>query len=167
MRLDDIRHGVETLWDSLAEGWDRLRHSAGALTRYRPPHGADLPDPEQIDDASFVPTSSWAMLGGEVFEDEHRIVVRLEAPGMHKGDFDIEVVDDALIVRGEKRFEHEVGDGRWRMLQCAYGSFMRAVPLTAPVRSERASATYRNGVLKVELPKIEPSAPEARRVMVS
>lgn len=167
MRLDDIRHGMGHLWDSLAEGWDRLRHSAGALTRYRPAHGADLPPPDRIDDASFVPASSWAMLGGEVFEDRHRIVVRLEAPGMHKGDFEIEVVDDALVVRGEKRFEHESGDGRWRMLQCAYGSFVRAVPLPAPVQAERASASYRNGVLKVELPKVEPGLPEPRPVTVN
>jgi HSP20 family protein len=44
------------------------------------------------------------MLGGEVFEDDRRLVVRNEIPGMSKQDFDIEVIDDVLVVRGEKRF---------------------------------------------------------------
>jgi HSP20 family protein len=160
MKLDDIRHGVGALWESVTEGWDRLRQTAaGALTRYRPGAKADLPLPEEIDDASYVPSASWAMLGGDVFEDDKRIVVRLEAPGMNKGDFDIQVQEDALVVRGEKRFERESTEGRWRVLQCAYGSFLRTVPLPAAVKSDKSRATYRNGVLKVELPKRSPGAP--------
>jgi len=167
MRLDDIRQGASALWDSVTDGWERLRQTtAGALTRYRPGARADLPLPEQIDDASYLPSASWAMLGGDVFEDDRRIVVRLEAPGMNKGDFDIQVQDDALVVRGEKRFERESSEGRWRVLQCAYGSFLRTVPLPAAVKSDKSRATYRNGVLKVELPKADPGKPSSRQVRV-
>ena len=92
MKLDDLRQGVGTLWDSVTEGWERLRQgAAGALTRYRPEHKASLPTPDEVDDASYMPSASWAMLGGDVFEDDKRIVVRLEAPGMNKADFDIQV----------------------------------------------------------------------------
>jgi HSP20 family protein len=52
-------------------------------------------------------------------------------------------------------------------VQCAYGSFERRVPLPAPVRSDEAQATYRDGVLKIELPKAEPSAPRSRTVPVN
>ena len=122
MKLDDLRQGVGTLWDSVTEGWERLRQgAAGALTRYRPEHKASLPAPDEVDDASYLPSASWAMLGGDVFEDDKRIVVRLEAPGMNKSDFDIQVLDGALVVRGEKRFERETTEGRWSVLQCAYG----------------------------------------------
>ena len=107
------------------------------------------------------------MLGGDVFEDDKRIVVRLEAPGMSKGDFDIEVNDDTLVVRGEKRFERESTEGRWRVLQCAYGSFLRTVPLPAAVRTDKSSASYRQGVLKVELSKARPGKPRVTRVPVS
>jgi hypothetical protein len=97
MKLDDIRHGVGALWESVTDGWERLRQTAaGALTRYRPGDPADLPTRDEIDDASYMPSASWAMLGGDVFEDDKRIVVRLEAPGMNKDDFDIQVLDDAL-----------------------------------------------------------------------
>jgi HSP20 family protein len=107
------------------------------------------------------------MLGGDVFEDDKRIVVRLEAPGMSKGDFDIQVLDDALVVRGQKRFKREGTEGRWRVLQCAYGSFLRAVPLPAPVKSDKSRASYRNGVLRVELPKQTPGKPSIKEIRVS
>jgi HSP20 family protein len=168
MKLDDIRHGVGALWESVTDGWERLRQTAaGALTRYRPGDEAALPLRDEIDDASYVPSGSWAMLGGDVFEDDKRVVVRLEAPGMNKGDFDIQVLDDALVVRGEKRFEREGTDGRWRVLQCAYGSFLRTVPLPAPVRSGKSRASYRNGVLRVELPKQSPGKPSVKEIRVS
>ncbi|WP_088279846.1 Hsp20/alpha crystallin family protein [Ideonella sp. A 288] len=167
MKLDDIRQGVGALWDSVAEGWDRLRQTtAGALTRYRPANQAGLPRPDEVDDASYVPSASWAMLGGDVFEDDKRIVVRLEAPGMAKGDFDIQVLGDALVVRGEKRFERESTAGRWRVLQCAYGSFLRTVPLPAPVKEDESRATYRQGVLKVELVKQKPGKPSVTQITV-
>ena len=167
MKLNELRQGVGALWDSVAEGWERLRQTtAGALTRYRPGGGSTLPAPDEVDDASYLPSASWAMLGGDVFEDERRVVIRLEAPGMSKGDFDVQVHDDALVVRGEKRFERESTEGRWRVLQCAYGSFLRTVPLPAAVDEGTARATYRNGVLRIELAKRQPARPAPRQITV-
>jgi HSP20 family protein len=162
MRMDDIKHGFGSLWDTVTEGWSRLRDSAGsALTRFKPGESSNLPARGDIDDAGYLPSQSWAMLGGDVFEDDKRLVVRLEVPGMDKKDFRIDVVGDSLIVRGEKRFERESTEGRWRVMQCAYGSFHRTVPLPAGVKGESARAVYKDGVLKVELPKSEPGRPRA------
>ncbi len=166
MRMDEIRQGFSSLWDSVAEGWQRLRESAaGALTRFRPNEQSNLPARAEVDDESYLPSQGWSMLGGDVFEDDRRLLVRLEVPGMAKQDFDIEVLDDVLLVRGEKRFERESTDGRWRVLQCAYGSFLRAVPLPVAVRSDKASASYKDGVLRIELPKVEPGRP--KRVLLN
>jgi HSP20 family protein len=167
MKIENVRQGFGTLWDSLSEGWDRLRQSAaGALTRFRPGEKTALPSRDDIDDALYLPSQGWAMLGGDVFEDDKRLVVRVEAPGMEKEDFDVQVVGDTLVVRGEKRFERELTEGRWRVLQCAYGSFHRTVPLPAAVRGDAARASYRNGVLKVELPKLVPAQPRTVAVKV-
>ncbi len=161
MRVDEIRQGFSSLWDSVAEGWQRLRDSAaGALTRFRPGERSKMPARTEVDDEYYLPSNGWSMLGGDVFEDDRRLLVRLEVPGMNKSDFDIEVLDDVLVVRGEKRFERESSEGRWRVLQCAYGSFTRAVPLPVAVRSDKASASYKDGVLKIELPKAEPGRPK-------
>ena len=74
-------------------------------------------------------------LAGRALSDEQRLVVRIEAPGMRKEDFSIEIGGDTLQVRGEKRFERESTEGRWRVLQCAYGSFQRSVPLPDELRA--------------------------------
>ena len=167
MKIDDIRENLGQFWGSFSEGWDRLRHTAaGALTRFRPGEQTQLPERHEIDDPLHFPAQSWAMLGGDVFEDEQRLVVRIEAPGMRKEDFSIEIGGDTLLVRGVKRFERESTEGRWRVLQCAYGSFQRSVPLPAPVRGEEASASYRDGVLRIDLPKREPGRPGSVHVKV-
>lgn len=166
MTMKTIREGFDSLWDSLSEGWARLRESArGALTRFRAGDEAQLPDRSRIDDSSFHASHGWALIGGDVFEDDRRLVVRLEVPGMDKKDFDIEVHHDVLVVRGEKRFEQESSDGRWRVLQCAYGSFERTVPLPVPVKADQAQARYRDGVLRIELPKAQPGS--ARRIQLT
>lgn len=156
MKLGNLRQ-LGSLWDNVAEGFRHLWESArGALTRFRPGEKTNLPRPEDVDDESFLPSLGWAVLGGEVFEDDTRVVVRLEIPGMDKSDLDIQVQDHSLVVSGEKRFERESTEGRWHTLQCAYGSFRRVIPLPAAVKSEEARASYKNGVLRVELPKLTP-----------
>jgi HSP20 family protein len=160
MKLESLKESVGSLLDNLADGWRHLTQSAaGALTRFRAGEKTELPESESVDDVSYLPPRGWAMLGGDVFEDETRLVVRLEVPGMEKQDMEIEVRDDALVVSGEKRFERESTEGRWRVMQCAYGSFHRVVPLPARVLADQARASYKNGVLRVELPKATPGKP--------
>lgn len=168
MRIEDIKQGLNSFWDSVSEGWQHLRHSASsALTGFKPGERTNLPAKTDVDDMFFMPSGSWSMLGGNLFEDDRRIVVQLEVPGLNKEDLDIEVQDGTLIVRGEKRFEREQSEGRYRVLQCAYGSFRRSVPLPAKVVSEQAQASYRNGVLRVELPKAESVPPRKVNVTVN
>lgn len=164
--LEELKQDVEELWESATEGWRRLRHqAAGALTRFRP--GDKSSATVNIRNDFDLPSPNWALLAGDVFEDSKKIVVRLEVPGMEKTDFDIEVRNDALMVRGEKRFESESGDGRYRVLQCAYGSFSRTIPLPAPILADQGSATYHNGVLKIELLKAEPTKSKETQIKVS
>ncbi|MHB1075809.1 Hsp20/alpha crystallin family protein [Thiobacillus sp.] len=154
MKLDHLKENVGALWDSLTEGGRHLWQSAaGALTRFKPGDKTDLPATDTVDDASWQPSQGWSMLGGDVFEDDNRLVVRLEIPGLEKDDLGIEIQDNALVVSGEKRFERQSTEGRWRVVQCAYGHFRRVVPLPVGVKADEASARYKNGVLRVELPK--------------
>jgi HSP20 family protein len=164
MKIDDFGRSVGAMRESLAEGWERLRQRASsALTRFRPSRRSAPDDAvaELPDDAPL-----WTMLGGDVYEDERRVIVKLEAPGLERDDFDIEVIGNTLVVRGEKRFQRESSEGRWRVVQCAYGSFQRSVPLPAAVKSAEAVASYRRGVLRVELPKREKRVPQSRLVPV-
>ncbi|MCB1931518.1 MAG: Hsp20/alpha crystallin family protein, partial [Candidatus Accumulibacter sp.] len=150
MNMESIKHGVESLWENLAEGWRHLTQSAAdALTRFKAGEKTDLPAQAEVDDVSYLPTRGWAMLGGNMFEDDRRLVVQLELPGMDKRDMNVEVRDEVLTVSGEKHFERESTTGRYRMLQCAYGSFRRVVPLPVPVLADASKASYKDGVLRI------------------
>jgi HSP20 family protein len=168
MVLNDVKQGFASLWDSVSEGWQRVRQSAaGALIRFTPGEHSALPGKSEVDDDFYFPSQGWALLGGDVFEDERRIVARVEIPGMRKDEIKIEVTDDALVVSGEKRFECEESAGRYRVLQCAYGTFRRVIPLAARVLPDQASASYSDGVLKVVLPKASPGKPSSHTINVS
>ncbi|HEY4541420.1 MAG TPA: Hsp20/alpha crystallin family protein [Noviherbaspirillum sp.] len=167
MKFDELKQGFASFWDSMAEGWQHLRRNASsALTGFRPGANTNLPTRSEVDDTFYMPSIGWSMLGGDLFEDENRVIVRLEVPGMDKNDLDVEVEGGMLVVRGEKRFQREETEGRYRVLQCAYGSFRRAVPLPVSVKADQAKASYRDGVLRIELPKVEPEAPLRQTVPV-
>lgn len=167
MKIDNIKEGVESLWNNLSEGWRHLwASSARALTHFKPGDNTHMPPQTQVDDHFWLPGTSWSVLGGDVFEDDKRLVVRLEVPGLDKDDINIDLLDDGLVVSGEKRFQNESTDGRWRVMQCAYGSFRRVVPLPTPVKADETKATLKNGVLKVELPKAQTVPPKSWRIKV-
>lgn len=151
--LHQLKEGLTEAWDSLAEGWQRLyRQATGAITRFTP--GKQKSRTEQD---LMLRSAGWGVLAAEVFDDDDKIVVRLEAPGMEKDDFDLQVHDGYLVIRGEKQLERETGEGNYRVTECAYGRFERAIPLPDDVEVEKAKATYRKGVLRVELRKSERS----------
>ena len=163
-RMTGLKQGLEEAWHSVAEGWRQLRDRAtGALTHFSPAKPSPARDDRTAAPDHF-PAATWALLAGDVFEDDDKVVVRLEAPGLEKEDFDLEIRSDVLIVRGEKRYDRETTEGRYRVRQCAYGSFHRAIPLPVPLEADKAAATYRNGVLRIELPKAERA--RARRIEI-
>jgi len=167
MNLDELKQGLSSLMDSMSGGWQHMRQAASsALTSFRPSAQTNVPDKAAVDDMFYIPSGTWSMLGANLFEDNKRVVVSIELPGVDKNDIDIEVLDNRLVVHGEKRFEREEVEGRYRVLQCAYGAFERILPLPVPVVADQASASYRNGVLRVELPKADPGMPHKVKVKV-
>ncbi len=164
-KLDQFKHGLGHAWESLTEGWRDLGHRAGsALTRFRPGKSTGTAEEGRAGAEDLPAMDGWAFMAADVFDDNDKVVVRLEAPGMRREDFNIELDGDLLSVWGEKRLERESTQGRWRVMQCAYGSFRREVPLPVPVRGDKTRATYRDGVLRIELPKAEGA--RARRIDV-
>ena len=152
--LDQFRQHLGRTWQSLGEGWQKLREGAEhAMTRFRP--FARQQDLETWEDQVIRNSSDWGLVAAEVLEDEREITVRLEVPGMEDDNFDLSVIEDFLVVRGEKRVQSDRQEGRFHVMECAYGMFERAIPLPAEVDGSAASARYRRGVLTVSLPKQE------------
>ena len=165
---EQLKQGADQAWESLAEGWRELStRASGALTRLRPAPIAGRVTPPRTTsapDEGLLPLGGWAFMASDVFDHDDKVVVRIEAPGLHREDFNIELQGDTLTVWGEKRSDREVGRGRYSVVQCAYGSFRRDVALPVAVKADKSKATYRDGVLRIELAKADGA--RARRIEV-
>ena len=152
--LEQFRAGLGGAWNGLVDGWQRLyRRAAGAITRFTPGVREDEAEGEWLLPETGRRSTGWGVLAAEVFDDNDTIVVRLEVPGMEREAFDLQVMDGCLVVCGEKQARRERSTGRYRISECAYGRFERAIPLPAAVEAGKATARYRKGVLHVELPR--------------
>jgi len=95
----------------------------------------------------------------DIFETGNAIVLKAELPGLHAEDIDIEVDENVLTLRGERRFEDKVDEGRYYRLERAYGHFGRSLTLPQGVKADEIAATFDNGVLTVRVPKADEVKP--------
>ncbi len=88
----------------------------------------------------------------ELFERGEKLILRADLPGLTKDNVHVEVTDDAIVLRGERRQEHEESEEGYYRSERSYGSFYRQIPLPAGVTTDEAEASFRNGVLQIEMP---------------
>ena len=100
----------------------------------------------------------------DIYENKDQIVLEAELPGMNREDFDLSVENNVITLRGERHFEKKDDSDNYHRVERAYGSFTRSFTLPQTVAAEGANAEYRNGVLRVTLPKKEET--KARRIEV-
>jgi HSP20 family protein len=102
----------------------------------------------------------------EVAEREGQLHVHAELPGLNPEDVKVEVTDDALVIRGERKSEHEHRIGGAYRSERRYGQFYREIPLPEGVNAEQARAQFRNGVLEVTVP-VPQQASNRREIPIS
>lgn len=100
----------------------------------------------------------------DVSETENEVVVTAEVPGIDQKDIDVRLSDGLLTIQGEKKQEKEENKKHYHTVERHYGSFSRTMQLPGDVDAEKVDATYKDGVLKVILPKTETA--KARRIEV-
>lgn len=144
----NIGRGLGRTWESLSEGWRELLSSSDALT-----HFSRNKVDAQEGNGALATFPRWSLLAGEVEETDKEILVRVEVPGIEKKDCRITIEGNVLYVSGEKRYERESHGSTFHVMERAYGSFQRAIPLPRNVDADNAEASYRNGVLSIRLPK--------------
>lgn len=101
----------------------------------------------------------------DIYENKDQIVLEAELPGMSREDFDLTIENNVITLRGERRFEKKEEADNYHRVERAYGSFTRSFTLPQTVSGDGATAEYRNGVLRVTLPKREET--KARRIEIS
>lgn len=93
----------------------------------------------------------------DVSETDKEVHVTAELPGMAENDIDVELTDEYLKIRGEKKDERETKEHNFHRTERVFGMFERVIPLPTKVNREAVAATFKNGVLNVTLPKVEPT----------
>src|ERR1700729_4011675 len=110
--------------------------------------------------ASFIPAV-------DVYEDEKKIVLKLEVPGIEEKDLDVSVEKNTLTVKGERKLEKEEKEENFHRIERRYGSFYRAFTVPSTVDTENVDASYNAGVLKLALKKKPEAQPKQIKINVA
>ncbi len=110
--------------------------------------------------ASFVPAV-------DVYEDDKKVMLKLEVPGVEEKDLDVSVENNTLTVKGERKFEKEEKEENFHRIERRYGGFFRAFTLPSTVDTEHVQASYNAGVLKLELTKRPEAQPKQIKINVA
>ncbi len=104
-------------------------------------------------------TRSWAP-AVDVLENDQNVVLKAELPGIDPKDVEIRIQDNTLTLKGERKFEKDVKEGNYQVVERSYGSFSRSFSLPAYINSENVTADYKDGLLTLTLPKREEAKPK-------
>ena len=108
-------------------------------------------------------TTSWSP-SVDIFETEGEIVVNTELPGMDRKEITLHLENNVLSIRGERRFVKETKDENYHRIERSYGNFSRSFSIPATVDEEKIRADYKDGVLKIILPKKEQAKPKQIKI---
>lgn len=103
----------------------------------------------------------------DFFEMPQQFLLRAELSGMESNDIIVEIQEDRLIIRGERKFQRDMGEETYHRIERSFGKFYREFPLSEEVDASKAKATYRNGLLEVVVPKLASSTAREIKVISS
>jgi HSP20 family protein len=101
----------------------------------------------------------------DIYESENEIVLEAELPGMKREDFEVSIENNVITLKGERRFEKKEEGDNYHRVERSYGSFTRSFSLPRTVSAEETTADFKNGVLRVSLPKREEA--KSRKIEVT
>jgi HSP20 family protein len=116
-------------------------------------------DTENLTNGSFVPAV-------DVYEDAHKVVLKLEMPGIKQEDLDIRLENQTLTIKGERKFESEEKEENFHRIERRFGSFVRSFTVPQTVDTGSIAAHYDAGVLSVTLNKKAEAKPKQVKISV-
>src|SRR5438105_11639209 len=154
MSLIRYQDGQPPAWQSL-DRWSSLRDELNAL--FELPFGSNFGPQTQL-------FSGWTP-ALDLYQNNDNVVAVVELPGMRKEEIDISLQDGTLTVSGERKTEAGTADKADRSERYV-GTFRRSITLPTRVDSDKVSATYKDGILTITLPKSEEAKPKQIQVGV-
>jgi HSP20 family protein len=102
----------------------------------------------------------------DILETENELVLKADLPDVQSNDIDIQVENQTLTIKGERKFDQEESSTGYHRIERSYGTFVRSFTVPSTVDTEKVSADYKNGVLTVKFPKKETAKPRQVKVEV-
>ncbi len=115
-------------------------------------------------DESLAP-GSWSP-AVDIYETGENIVMKAEIPGINRKNITLEVKENTLTLKGERKFEKEVKEENYHRIERSYGSFQRSFTLPSNIERDKVEAKFQDGILEVTLPKVETAKPKQIKVEV-
>ncbi|MBN2204160.1 MAG: Hsp20/alpha crystallin family protein [Thermoleophilia bacterium] len=128
--------------------WDPFREMTQLQNRF-----------DRLFDAVGGRQESW-LPAVDVFDTQDAVVLKAELAGMDPDDIQIEVEDNVLTIKGERKFEEKVDEERYYRVERRFGSFQRSLALPQGVKADQIEAAYDEGILTVTVPKAEQEKPK-------
>jgi len=113
-----------------------------------------------------ISVAEWSPLV-DITEDEKEYLIKAELPEIKKEDVKLTVQDNVLAISGERKYEKEEKNKKYHRVERAYGSFLRSFTLPEDADGTKVAAEYKDGILKVHLPKSEKPKTKSIEVKVS
>jgi HSP20 family protein len=115
---------------------------------------------DRLFDETLAPTTLWPrgfakVPAVEMEEKEEAIHLKLEVPGMEAKDLDVQVTEDAVYIKGERKSETKTEEKGMTKSEFYYGQFQRTIPLPARIQNSNVIAEYKDGILNLTLPKAQ------------
>jgi HSP20 family protein len=114
---------------------------------------------ESLSAGNFIPPV-------DIYEDANRLVLKLEVPGIPQDDLQINLENQTLTVKGERKLVKDEKEENFHRIERRYGSFVRSFTLPATVETDSAQANYENGVLSITLHKKEAAKPKQLKIEI-
>jgi HSP20 family protein len=145
-----------------------------SITRWDPFRGLSTLQDEvnRLFDSTFKGNSGSSTLTAwapavDIYETENELVVKADLPDVPEKDIDVRVENNMLTIRGERKYDQTVKEDNYLRVERSYGAFSRSFSLPNTVNTEAIQASYKNGVLQIELPKRAESKPKQVKVNVT
>jgi HSP20 family protein len=138
--------------------WDPYREVSSLqdrLNRVFGGYGREREDEMQL--------SAWAP-PVDIAEEKDRILITAELPGFKENEIEIQTENGMLTLRGERKFEKETDGKSYHRVERSYGQFVRSFSLPNNVDREKIHATFKDGLLRVDLPKREDAKPRTIKI---
>jgi HSP20 family protein len=110
-----------------------------------------------------ISTTAWNP-SVDILETDNDVVVKAELPGLDPKSIDVRLENNVLLLKGDRHFEKETKEENYHRIEREYGSFSRAFSLPMAVKEEKITAEYKDGILKIVLPKKEELKPRTIRI---